>query len=82
MIIRHDLRVSCDIYMESVHTGGVFIAVRVNKGGGVVRSTRGVFFWVYADGTYKVTNDLSKHLNNKSLVFFVCFFFPYCCKFD
>uniref|UniRef100_A0A8C2CWG7 Galactocerebrosidase n=1 Tax=Cyprinus carpio TaxID=7962 RepID=A0A8C2CWG7_CYPCA len=54
-----DLMVSCDIYMESVHTGGVFIAVRVNKGGGVVRSTRGVFLWVYADGTYKVTNDLN-----------------------
>uniref|UniRef100_A0A671N610 Galactocerebrosidase n=1 Tax=Sinocyclocheilus anshuiensis TaxID=1608454 RepID=A0A671N610_9TELE len=54
-----DLMVSCDIYMESVHAGGVFIAVRVNKGGGVVRSTRGVFLWVYADGTYKVTNDLN-----------------------
>uniref|UniRef100_A0A9J8CVR8 Galactocerebrosidase n=2 Tax=Cyprinus carpio TaxID=7962 RepID=A0A9J8CVR8_CYPCA len=55
----HDLMVSCDIYMEAVHTGGVFIAVRVDKGGGVIRSTRGIFFWVYADGTYKVTNDLS-----------------------
>ncbi|XP_016423035.1 galactocerebrosidase-like [Sinocyclocheilus rhinocerous] len=54
----HDLMVSCDIYMEAVHTGGVFIAVRVDKGGGVIRSTRGIFFWVYADGTYKVTNDL------------------------
>uniref|UniRef100_A0A672SMA9 Galactocerebrosidase n=1 Tax=Sinocyclocheilus grahami TaxID=75366 RepID=A0A672SMA9_SINGR len=54
----HDLMVSCDIYMEDVHTGGVFIAVRVDKGGGVIRSTRGIFFWVYADGTYKVTNDL------------------------
>ncbi|XDV43033.1 hypothetical protein PO909_011585 [Leuciscus waleckii] len=55
----HDLMVSCDVYMEAVHTGGVFIAVRVDKGGGVVRSTKGIFFWVYADGTYKVTNDLS-----------------------
>ncbi|XP_016319440.1 galactocerebrosidase-like [Sinocyclocheilus anshuiensis] len=54
----HDLMVSCDIYMEAVHTGGVFVAVRVDKGGGVIRSTRGIFFWVYADGTYKVTNDL------------------------
>ncbi|XP_056090978.1 galactocerebrosidase [Rhinichthys klamathensis goyatoka] len=55
----HDLMVSCDVYMEAVHTGGVFIAVRVDKGGGVIRSTKGIFFWVYADGTYKVTNDLS-----------------------
>jgi len=54
--------VSCDVYMEAVHTGGVYIAVRVDKGGGVTRSTKGIFFWVYADGTYKVTNDLSKHL--------------------
>lgn len=67
-IIRHDLMVSCDVYMEAVHTGGVFIAVRVDKGGGVVRSTKGIFFWVYADGTYKVTNDLSKHLKNKSFL--------------
>ncbi|KAK9959497.1 hypothetical protein ABG768_009621 [Culter alburnus] len=55
----HDLMVSCDVYMEAVHTGGVFIAVRVDKGGGGVRNTKGIFFWVYADGTYKVTNDLS-----------------------
>uniref|UniRef100_A0A671N9N3 Galactocerebrosidase n=1 Tax=Sinocyclocheilus anshuiensis TaxID=1608454 RepID=A0A671N9N3_9TELE len=38
-----DLMVSCDIYMESVHAGGVFIAVRVNKGGGVVSHFH---FWV------------------------------------
>ncbi|XP_052001514.1 galactocerebrosidase isoform X1 [Xyrauchen texanus] len=54
-----DLVMSCEVYMEAVHTGGVFVAVRVDKGGGVVRSAKGIFFWVYADGTYKVTNDLS-----------------------
>ncbi|NP_998276.2 galactocerebrosidase precursor [Danio rerio] len=54
----HDVMVSCDVYMEAVQTGGVFIAARVDRGGGVIRSTRGVFFWVYADGTYKITNDL------------------------
>ncbi|XP_051724527.1 galactocerebrosidase [Ctenopharyngodon idella] len=54
----HDLMVSCDVYMEAVDTGGVFIAVRVDKGGGGVRNAKGIFFWVYADGTYKVTNDL------------------------
>lgn len=46
--------------MESVDTGGVFIAARVNKGGESVRSANGVFFWVFADGTYKVTNDLGQ----------------------
>ena len=46
--------------MESVKTGGVFIAARVDKGGGSVRSAKGVFFWVFADGTYKVTNDLGQ----------------------
>lgn len=47
--------------METVKTGGVYVAARVNKGGGDVRSTRGLFFWVFADGTYKVTNDLGKY---------------------
>ncbi|KAI4803766.1 hypothetical protein KUCAC02_025414 [Chaenocephalus aceratus] len=54
-----NMTVSCDVFMESVKTGGVFIAARVDKGGQYVRSTRGVFFWVFADGTYKVTNDLA-----------------------
>ncbi|KAK5916228.1 hypothetical protein CgunFtcFv8_011235 [Champsocephalus gunnari] len=54
-----NMTVSCDVFMESVKTGGVFIAARVDKGGQSVRSTRGVFFWVFADGTYKVTNDLA-----------------------
>ncbi|XP_032356522.1 galactocerebrosidase isoform X2 [Etheostoma spectabile] len=54
-----NLTVTCDVFMESVKTGGVFIAARVDKGGEWVRSARGVFFWVFADGTYKVTNDLA-----------------------
>ncbi|XP_072314048.1 galactocerebrosidase [Eucyclogobius newberryi] len=51
--------VSCDVFMEKAKTGGVFVAARVDKGGESVRSARGVFFWVFADGTYKVTNDLA-----------------------
>ncbi|XP_037551340.1 galactocerebrosidase isoform X1 [Nematolebias whitei] len=49
----------CDVFMETVKTGGVFIAVRVDKGGEVVRRAQGVFFWVFANGTYKVTTDLA-----------------------
>ncbi|XP_044231805.1 galactocerebrosidase isoform X2 [Thunnus albacares] len=54
-----NLTVSCDVFMEKVKTGGVFVAARVDKGGQSVRSAKGVFFWVFADGTYKVTNDLA-----------------------
>ncbi|XP_041810336.1 galactocerebrosidase isoform X2 [Chelmon rostratus] len=54
-----DLTVTCDVFMESVQTGGVFIAARVDKGGQSIRSAKGVFFWVFADGSYKVTNDLA-----------------------
>ncbi|XP_029349654.1 galactocerebrosidase isoform X2 [Echeneis naucrates] len=54
-----NLTVTCDVFMESVRTGGVFIAARVDKGGQSIRSTNGIFFWVFADGTYKVTNDLA-----------------------
>uniref|UniRef100_A0A8C2XJW0 Galactocerebrosidase n=1 Tax=Cyclopterus lumpus TaxID=8103 RepID=A0A8C2XJW0_CYCLU len=54
-----DLTITCDVFMESVKAGGVFIAARVDKGGQAVRSAKGVFFWVFADGTYKVTNDLA-----------------------
>ncbi|XP_053191340.1 galactocerebrosidase isoform X2 [Scomber japonicus] len=54
-----NLTVTCDIFMEKVKTGGAFIAARVDKGGQSVRSAKGVFFWVFADGTYKVTNDLA-----------------------
>ncbi|CAB1335486.1 unnamed protein product [Coregonus sp. 'balchen'] len=56
--VDENLTVSCDVFMETVKTGGVFIAARVDKGGGSVRSAKGVFFWVFADGSYKVTNDL------------------------
>ncbi|KAF5894795.1 galactocerebrosidase isoform X1, partial [Clarias magur] len=54
-----NLSVSCDVYMEREYSGGVFVAARVDKGGGSIRSARGIFFWVFADGTYKVTNDLN-----------------------
>ncbi|XP_062857083.1 galactocerebrosidase [Trichomycterus rosablanca] len=49
--------VSSDIYIES-ENGGVFIAARVDKGGEEVRQALGVFYWVFANGTYKVTNDI------------------------
>ncbi|XP_006785921.1 galactocerebrosidase isoform X2 [Neolamprologus brichardi] len=52
------LTVTCDVFMEKMNAGGVFIAARVDKGGQSIRSAKGVFFWVFADGTYKVTNDL------------------------
>lgn len=58
---RQNLTITCDIFMESVKTGGAFIAARVDKGGESIRSTKGVFFWVFADGTYKVTNDLGQY---------------------
>eukprot|EP00062_Callorhinchus_milii_P018119 gi/632971232/ref/XP_007902070.1/ PREDICTED: galactocerebrosidase isoform X2 [Callorhinchus milii] len=54
-----NLNVSCDILIEKPKTGGVFIAGRVDQGGEVIESTKGLFYWVFADGTYKVTNDLS-----------------------
>uniref|UniRef100_A0A669ETW5 Galactocerebrosidase n=1 Tax=Oreochromis niloticus TaxID=8128 RepID=A0A669ETW5_ORENI len=53
-----NLTVTCDVFMEKMNAGGVFIAARVDKGGQSIRSAKGVFFWVFADGTYKVTNDL------------------------
>lgn len=46
--------------METVKTGGVFVAVRVDKGGQSVRGAQGVFFWAFADGTFKVTTDLGR----------------------
>ena len=49
--------------METVKTGGVFIAARVDKGGQSVRSAKGVFYWVFSDGSYKVTNDLGQSLS-------------------
>lgn len=56
---------SCDVFMETVKSGGVFIAARVDKGGQSVRSAKGVFFWVFADGSYKVTNDLGQYFNHR-----------------
>ncbi|XP_043553098.1 galactocerebrosidase isoform X3 [Chiloscyllium plagiosum] len=53
-----NLNITCDVLIETANTGGVFIAGRVNKGGEVVRHAEGLFYWVFADGNYKVTNDL------------------------
>lgn len=63
---RVNLTVTCDIYIEKQDDGGVFIAGRVDNGGIYVRRTKGVFFWVYADGTYRVTGDLGKQPFSKS----------------
>ncbi|KAM9701091.1 galactocerebrosidase isoform 2-T2 [Menidia menidia] len=52
-----NLTVSCEVLMEAAN-GGVFLAARVDRGGQQVRSARGVFFWVQADGTFTVTSDL------------------------
>ncbi|OPJ81598.1 galactocerebrosidase isoform B [Patagioenas fasciata monilis] len=54
-----NITVTCDIYIEKPRDGGVFIAGRVDNGGIYVRRTKGVFFWVFADGTYQVTGDLA-----------------------
>ncbi|NXE25864.1 GALC Galactocerebrosidase, partial [Ardeotis kori] len=54
-----NMTVTCDIYIEKQRDGGVFIAGRVDNGGIYVRRTTGVFFWVFADGTYRVTGDLA-----------------------
>ncbi|XP_067412454.1 galactocerebrosidase isoform X1 [Emydura macquarii macquarii] len=54
-----DVTITCDVYMEHPGNGGVFIAGRVNNGGIYVRRSKGLFFWVFADGTYRVTGDLS-----------------------
>ncbi|XP_066884033.1 galactocerebrosidase isoform X4 [Kogia breviceps] len=54
-----NLTVKCDVYLETPEKGGVFIAGRVNKGGVLIRSARGVFFWIFANGTYRVTGDLA-----------------------
>ncbi|NXB09888.1 GALC Galactocerebrosidase, partial [Cnemophilus loriae] len=54
-----NITVTCDIYIEKPRDGGVFIAGRVDNGGIYVRQTKGVFFWVFADGTYRVTSDLA-----------------------
>lgn len=53
-----NITVTCDVYIETPDTGGVFIAARVNQGGTETYVTKGIYFWVFADGTYKVTGDL------------------------
>uniref|UniRef100_A0A671QGV4 Galactocerebrosidase n=1 Tax=Sinocyclocheilus anshuiensis TaxID=1608454 RepID=A0A671QGV4_9TELE len=53
-----DLDVSCAVLIETPITGGVFLAARVDQGGESVREAKGVFYWIYANGTYKVTNDI------------------------
>uniref|UniRef100_A0A671L4N7 Galactocerebrosidase n=1 Tax=Sinocyclocheilus anshuiensis TaxID=1608454 RepID=A0A671L4N7_9TELE len=53
-----DLNVSCDVLIETPVTGGVFLAARIDQGGESVREAKGVFYWIYANGTYKVTNDI------------------------
>ncbi|XP_043328642.1 galactocerebrosidase isoform X2 [Cervus canadensis] len=54
-----NLTIKCDVYIETPEKGGVFIAGRVNKGGILIRSARGIFFWIFANGTYRVTGDLA-----------------------
>ncbi|CAI9575237.1 unnamed protein product, partial [Staurois parvus] len=53
-----NVAVTCDIYIETPDTGSVFIAARVNQGGSDTYVAKGIYFWVLADGTYKVTGDL------------------------
>lgn len=60
LFFRQNLTVTCDVFMEKVKTGGVFIAARVDKGGWNIRNAKGIFYWVFADGSYKVTNDLGE----------------------
>ncbi|XP_063146260.1 galactocerebrosidase isoform X1 [Candoia aspera] len=50
--------ITCDIYIES-NKGGAFIAGRIKKGGIYVAAAEGIFFWVFPDGTYRVTGDLA-----------------------
>lgn len=61
LLSRQNLTVTCDVFMETATTGGVFVAARVDRGGQAIRSAGGVFFWLFADGTYKVTNDLGSY---------------------
>ncbi|XP_072130612.1 galactocerebrosidase isoform X1 [Mobula birostris] len=53
-----DFNITCDVLIETPNTGGVFVAGRVNKGGELIRHAEGLYYWIFADGTYKVTNDL------------------------
>ncbi|KAM4013968.1 galactocerebrosidase isoform 2-T2 [Anomaloglossus baeobatrachus] len=53
-----NLTITCDVYIETPGTGSVFIAARVDQGGSPAYLAKGIYFWVSADGTYKVTGDL------------------------
>ncbi|XP_069806054.1 galactocerebrosidase isoform X1 [Dendropsophus ebraccatus] len=53
-----NVTVTCDIYIETPGTGSVFLAARVDQGGSPAALAKGIYFWVSADGTYKVTGDL------------------------
>ncbi|XP_029453586.1 galactocerebrosidase isoform X2 [Rhinatrema bivittatum] len=57
-----NMTVTCDIYIETPETGGVFVAGRVDRGGSPTRGAKGLFFWVFADGTYSVTVDLMRKI--------------------
>uniref|UniRef100_A0A8D2DAV3 Galactocerebrosidase n=1 Tax=Sciurus vulgaris TaxID=55149 RepID=A0A8D2DAV3_SCIVU len=54
-----DMKIQCDVYIETPDRGGVFIAGRINKGGILIRSARGVLFWIFSNGSYRVTGDLA-----------------------
>uniref|UniRef100_A0A5F9CQJ4 Galactocerebrosidase n=1 Tax=Oryctolagus cuniculus TaxID=9986 RepID=A0A5F9CQJ4_RABIT len=54
-----NMTIRCDVYIETPEVGGVFIAGRVNKGGTLIRSAQGIFFWIFANGSYRVTGDLA-----------------------
>lgn len=54
------MTVTCDVFIENIKSGGVFVAARVDKGGQFIRTAKGVFFWVFANGLYRVTNDLGQ----------------------
>lgn len=53
---------SCDVLIETPINGGVFLAARVDQGGEFIRQAKGVFYWIHANGTYKVSNDIGNHL--------------------
>ncbi|KAG8561938.1 hypothetical protein GDO81_015537 [Engystomops pustulosus] len=53
-----NVTITCDVYIETPDTGSVFIAARIDQGGSPAYLAKGIFLWVFADGTYKVTADL------------------------
>uniref|UniRef100_A0A674AZS5 Galactosylceramidase b n=1 Tax=Salmo trutta TaxID=8032 RepID=A0A674AZS5_SALTR len=56
-----NLTVSCDVFMETVKSGEVFIAARVDKGGGSGPQRQGSLLLGVADGSNKVTNGLGQY---------------------